>query len=116
MVKYKAREAAKGLAAIQKDATVILAKLTPMLVSITALEEGAEFGLVAAPVVEPLLVAKEKMKCAVAAATATMACSDIDEVPEGASLKDVSDWIATSKKTIALVTNMLAMIARAARG
>ena len=116
MIKHKAREAAKCLAAIQKDATVILAKLTPMLASITALEEGAEFGLVATPVVEPLLVTKAKMECAVAAATATMACSDIDEVPEGASLKDVLDWIATSKKTIALVTNMLAMIARAARG
>ena len=116
MVKYKAREAARGLASMQKDATIILTKLTPMLASITALEEGAEFGLVAAPVVEPLLVAKAKMECAVAAATATMACSDIDEVPEVASLKDVLDWIATSKKTIALVTNMLAMIAWAARG
>jgi hypothetical protein len=116
MVKYKAKEAARGLASLQKDATIILTKLTPMLASITALEEGAEFGLVAAPVVEPLLVAKAKMECAVAAATATMACSEVEQVPKGASLKDVSDWIATSKKTIALVTNMLAMIARAARG
>jgi hypothetical protein len=116
MIKHKAREAAKGLAAIQKDATAILAKATPMLASISALEDGPEFALVAAPVVEPLLIAKAKMECAVAAATATMACTDIDDVPECASLKDVSDWIATSKKTIALVTNMLAMIARAARG
>ncbi len=55
MIKHKAREAAKGLAAIQKDATAIFAKLTAMLASITALEEGGEVGLVATPVVEPRL-------------------------------------------------------------
>ena len=115
MVRHKAREAAKSLAGIQKDATVILSKLTPILATISALEDGPEFGLVATPLVEPLIAAKAKMECAVAAATATMACTDLEEVPEGASLKDVLEWIATSKKTIALITNMLTMIARAAR-
>jgi hypothetical protein len=117
MIKHKAKEAAKSLAGIQKESAAILAKLTPVLASITALTEGAEFALVAAPVVDPLLDMKAKMDCAMAAATATMACSDLDDVPEGnASLKDVMEWIASSKKVIALITNMLAMIARAARG
>ena len=116
MIKHKAKEAAKSLAVMQKEAAAILSKLTPVLASITALTEGAEFGLVAAPVVEPLLVTKARMECAMAAATDIMSCTDPDDVPECATLKEVMDWIATSKKVIALITNMLAMIARAARG
>jgi hypothetical protein len=116
MIKHKGKESAKCLAVMQKDATAILSKLTPVLASIAALTEGAEFGLVAAPVVEPLLTLKAKMECAMAAATEILSCTDPEDVPECATLKQVMDWIATSKKVIALITNMLAMIARAARG
>ena len=117
MVKHRAQESAKRLAAMQKEASLILGKLAPVLGSISALEDGAEFSLVASPVVEPLLVTKAKMEVAVAAATATVACTDLDDVPaDGASLKDVLDWIASSKTTISLITSMLAMIAKAARG
>jgi hypothetical protein len=116
MIKYKAKESTKSLAAMQKDAAAIMSKLTPVLASITALTEGSEFGLVAAPVVEPLLVTKARMECAMHAATEIMSCTDPDDVPACATLKEVTDWVATSKKVIALITNMLAMIARAARG
>ncbi len=117
MVKHRAQESAKRLAAMQKDASLILGKLAPVLGSISALEDGAEFSLIASPVVEPLLVTKAKMEVAVAAATATMASTDLDDVPaDSATLREVMEWIASSKKTIALITNMLAMIAKAARG
>ena len=116
MIKHKAKEAAKSLAGIQKESAAILAKLTPVLASITALTEGAEFGLVAAPVVEPLLVTKARMECAMAAATDIMSCTDPDDVPECATLKVVMEWITTSKKVISLITHMLAMVARSARG
>jgi hypothetical protein len=116
MVKHKAREAAKTLAGLQKEAGAIVAKLTPVLANISALEDGAEFGLVASPVVEPLLVTKARMQCAMAAATDIISCTELDDVPACASLKEVMDWIASSKKVIALITNMLAMIARAVRG
>ncbi len=116
MIKHKARESAKSLAGMQKDAAAIVSKLTPVLASIAALTEGSVLGLVAAPVVDPLLVLQAKMECAMHAATAIMSCTEPDDVPACATLKEVTDWVATSKKVIALITNMLAMIARAGRG
>jgi hypothetical protein len=116
MAKHKAREAAKTLAGLQKEAAAIVSKLTPVLASISALEDGAEFRLVASPVVQPLLDTKARMECAMAAAADVMVSTDPDDVPECATLKEVMDWIAMAKKTIALITNMLAMIARAGRG
>jgi hypothetical protein len=115
LIKHRAREAAKSLASIQKEAAVIVTKLTPLLAIITSLEDGAEFSLVAAPLTEPLLVTKAKMEEAVIAATAAVTCSDLEDVPEMPSLKDVVEWIASSRKTIALITSMLAMIAKAGR-
>jgi hypothetical protein len=115
LIKHRAREAAKSLAGVQKVAAIIVAKLTPLLAIITCLVDGPEFSLVAAPLTEPLLSTKEKMEDAVIAATTTATCLDIEDVPEMASLKDVLEWIATSRKTIALITSMLAMIAKANR-
>jgi hypothetical protein len=74
MVRHKAREAAKSLAGVQKDASVIITKLTPVLASIVALEDGPEYSLVAAPLTEPLLVLKEKMEAASASAVVTVGC------------------------------------------
>ncbi len=116
MVKHKAREAAKTWAGLQKEAAAIVSKLTPVLASISALEDGSEFSLVASPVVQPLLDSKARMECAMAAATDIMSCTDVNDVPVCATLKEVTECIASSKKVIALITNMLAMIARAGRG
>jgi hypothetical protein len=115
MTRHRAREAAKSLAGVQKEAAIIVAKLTPLLAVITCLEDGPEFSLVAAPLTEPLLSTKAKMEDAMFAATTTATCLDIEDVPVMPSLKDVLEWIATSRKTIALITSMLAMIAKASR-
>jgi hypothetical protein len=115
LIKHRAREAAKSLAGHQKEAAIIVAKLSPQIAIITSLEEVTEFNLVAAPLTEPLLATKAKMEEAVIAATATATCLDLEDVPEMASLKDVLEWIASSRKTIALITSMLAMIAKAGR-
>jgi hypothetical protein len=116
MAKHKAREAAKSLAGVQKEAANITQKLTPVLASIEALEDGPEYSLVAAPLTEPLVALREKMEAAMASAVVTGQCTDIGDVPEGmATIKQVMDWIATSRKTTALITSMLAMIAKAGR-
>jgi hypothetical protein len=115
MEKHKASEAAKTLAGLQKEANVIVTKLTPVIANILSMEAKVEFALVALPLTQPLLEKRCFMQAAVAGATVMLACTNVKDVPKCASLKEVLEAIAASKKTVALITNMLAIIARSNR-
>jgi hypothetical protein len=115
LANHKAKEATKLLASKQKEARAILDKVAPVLASIESLEGVPEFGMVAAPLLEPLKDKKGFLDRAVASALMVMASSEAADLPELVSLKEVLDTIANAKKVIALITNVLAAIARAHR-
>jgi hypothetical protein len=86
-----------------------------VLASIESLEGVPEFGMLAPPLREPLSAKKEFLDQASASAMLVMASSEAADLPELVSLKEVLDTIANAKKVIALITNVLAAIARAHR-
>jgi hypothetical protein len=109
------KESSRLLAVKQKDARAILAKIVPVIAAIEALENVVEFALIALPLREPLEVKKEFLQNTQACATAIMTGLDPTDLPELPSLKAVVDAIAAAKKVIALITGVLAAIARAHR-
>ncbi len=71
-----------------------------------------EVELVAAPLKQPLIDIKDFLEQATTSREAALA-ADVAEVGQDIpSLKDVSDAVAKAKKHIALLTNMLAAIAK----
>ena len=115
MERHRAREAMKNLTAQQKAAQNIMAKASPVIAAIQYLEKVAEFDMIALPLKEPLTAKQEFLETAMASAAAVVACQDPSECPPLPTVKDVSDAIAGAKKSIALITGLLAAIARAHR-
>jgi G3E family GTPase len=103
------------LAGKQKEARAILDKIAPVMASIESLEGVQEFSMLAVPLREPLSAKKLFLEQVAAAAHIIMASVDATDLPEMASLREVLDTIANAKKVIALITGVLAAIARAHR-
>ncbi len=112
MEKARAREKARELAYLKKQATQIVNKATPALAALDAILNRSDVDLVSKPLIEPIEEAQKFLQDAAAAASATLALenSDGDDWPEMPSVSDVAEKVASSKKDIALVTNMLAAI------
>jgi hypothetical protein len=103
------------LACKHKEARAILDKIAPIMVTIGALEAGPEFELLAAQIREPMTAKKLWLQNVVATATITMSSVDSADLPDLCSLREVLDTIAGAKKVLALITGVLAAMARAHR-
>jgi hypothetical protein len=113
--KHKEREAAKALATRKKEAQTILGKIGPVMASIEAVVAGGEFGMLSVQLREPLEIKKtflEETLCAANIIVASEAEDDVSELPEIGSMVVILEALATAKKIVARITNVLAAIAR----
>ncbi len=112
--KEREREAAKQLSIQRKVAAQIIAKATAVVTTVSELEAKPEFSMIAAPLRDPLIEKRDFLAEAVSnASIVSDHNADASNLPELPDIKTVSDAVAAAKKQIALITNMLAAIARA---
>jgi hypothetical protein len=105
----------KNLTVQHKAAQNIMAKASPVIAAIKSLETVPEFDMIALPLKEPLTAKHDVLETAMVSAAAVVACQDPSACPPLPDVKDVTDAIAGAKTSIALITGLLAAIARAHR-
>jgi hypothetical protein len=110
--KHQEKEALKALATRKKDAQTILGKIAPVLTSLEAVVAGAEFGMLSVQLREPLEKKKDFLEETLAAANIIVGSEVGEDLPEIAPLAEISEALATAKKIVARITNVLAAIAR----
>ena len=103
----------KKLVSHQKMAQQILAKIAPTLASIESMENTPSFELISQPLKDPLADSKEVLGAAKAAADQVMKAAAIDDSPELPAMKAITESIASAKRAIVVITNLMAAIARA---
>ncbi len=95
-----------------KQAEAVLAKSRPGIEAFTALLEKAGIELVAAPLRAPVEEALAALNDAVAKAESIVGAADGARLPIAPDLKAISEALTKGKKGVALVTGILATIAK----
>ena len=116
MERTKAKEAAKKVQAAIKAATVTKDKATVAIAAISEVLEREEIVLVAGVVTKPLYDARTTLQAALDAADLVMNFDGDGPMPQCTSPKDLATPIATAKKAISWVTNVIATIVKSQRG
>jgi hypothetical protein len=110
--KHLEREATKTLACKKKEAQMVVGKISPLLIAVESVMTGPEFGMLTAALREPLEMKKAFLVENLAAANSILGSEVGEELPEIAPLAEIVDALATAKKIVARITNVLAAIAR----
>ncbi len=110
--KARAREGAKQSAYIKKQAAQIISKAPSALASLDGILARRDVSLVSRPLAEPIVAARDFLQQACADASVVLASEPGDALPELVNLTELAERVAVSKKDVALVTNMLALVAQ----
>jgi hypothetical protein len=102
----------KALAFKKKDAQMVVGKISPVLIAVESVVAVAEFAMLTAGLREPLEMKKAFLVENLAAANRILDSEADEEMPEIAPLVEILDALATAKKIVARITNVLAAIAR----
>jgi hypothetical protein len=108
----QAKEDSKRLAANSKMAEAILAKVAPIIISLSAIMEKDQMAMVAPLIRDPLLQHMAAFRLLKTAAESVLLLEGEGELGIN-DIKDLIKNIAEAKKAIALATQMLATLARA---
>jgi hypothetical protein len=102
----------KALAFKKKEALGVVGKISPVLLAVESVMAVAEFAMLTAGLREPLEMKKAFLVENLAAANRILESEADEELPEMASMVEITEALATSKKIVARITNVLAAIAR----